>query len=257
MDIYERFSQDLTALGVTPGDTVLMHSSFRAIGGSSLDPARVFDTLFSLLGEDGTLILPTLSYESVTREHPYFDRKKTPSCVGFLSEYFRTRVPGVIRSMHPTHSCAASGRLAEYMTEGHETDLTPVGAHSAFRKITEVGGKVLLLGSPEDRITLLHGVEESIPVRYVFSEENRIRYVIDDGEGHILENYGYRHWLYEKGKHLVQKYSRILPLLSQDECRRGTVLGAPSVLFDAKAAFDKGRAKMIEEPLYFVDLPED
>ena len=55
-----------------------------------------------MLGEKATLLMPALSYEIVTKENPVFDQVKTPSNVGFQTEYFRTQ-PGVLRSVHPTH----------------------------------------------------------------------------------------------------------------------------------------------------------
>ena len=137
---------DLSALGIRPGDTVLMHSSFRSLGGIEGGATGFFEAFTDLLGSEGTLILPALSYKSVTRQQPVFHQDQTPSCVGYLPEFFRTQVPGVIRSLHPTHSCCLLGKYARELAEGHELDDTPVGRHSPFAKLPLIGGKILMLG---------------------------------------------------------------------------------------------------------------
>lgn len=60
----ERLAQDLGALGVKPGDAVLVHSSMKALG-TSLAPEEVIDTLQEAVGENGTLLMPALTYENV------------------------------------------------------------------------------------------------------------------------------------------------------------------------------------------------
>ena len=65
--------RDLTSLGVMPGDTILVHSSYKALGCIIGGAKTIFEAFFELLGPDGTLIFPALSYETVTRENPVFD----------------------------------------------------------------------------------------------------------------------------------------------------------------------------------------
>ena len=52
--------EDFRRLGVRSGDAVLMHSSFRSLGGVEGGAAGLFDVLIDAVG-DGTLILPALS----------------------------------------------------------------------------------------------------------------------------------------------------------------------------------------------------
>lgn len=129
--------RDLRELGVRPGDVLLVHSSFSSLGG--IAPGDAIGALLEALGAEGTLVLPALSYRDVTRQSPAFDVAATPSCVGFLTEYFRTLVPGVVRSVHPTHSCCAKGARAEEVTRDHYLDHTPVGPNSPFRKLQDMG----------------------------------------------------------------------------------------------------------------------
>ncbi len=248
----EQFVADLQALGLQAGDTVMMHSSFKSLGGIEGGAAGVFEGLERVLGENGTLILPAFSYSSVNYENSLFDREATPSCVGYLPEYFRTQVPGVIRSMHATHSCSLKGKLAEELAEGHELDLTPVGANSPMAKLPKVGGKILILGSHPDRNTALHGIEEMVKVPYVLDYDRPIAYVLRDGE-RVIEQSALRHYFKREHCTYLQCYGRILSLLSKEECLKGKVLDAQCYLMSAKAVWEKGCAKLQEDPYYFVD----
>ena len=117
----EQLQEDLRDLGIRPGDKLLIHSSYKSLGGIEGGAAGFFETLTDLLGTEGTLILPTLTFRPVY-ETKFFDVRETPSCVGYLTEYFRTQMEGVARSLHPTHSCAVWGKDAPAFVENHEKD---------------------------------------------------------------------------------------------------------------------------------------
>lgn len=253
----EKIKNDLAALGIVKGDTVLMHSSFKSLGEFEGGASLFFEAFFEVLGEEGTLILPALSYESVTLENPVFDINETPSCVGYLTEYFRTKITGVCRSLHATHSCCAKGKFAEEITKGHEMDETPVGNNSPFSKLVHFGGKILMLGCSLDRNTSMHGVEETAIPPYCIDKQNPIVYTLKNKDK-TIEKLSYRHnFLDEKGRHIAQRYSRIIDLLSDDEKKFGKVLEAECVVMDARALWEKGHKKLVEDPLFFVDYPID
>ena len=109
--------RDLLALGVRPGGVLLVHSSLKALGPAAGGPAAVIEALREALGPGGTLLMPALSYATVTRVNPVFDQKATPSCVGVIPETFR-RMAGVRRSLHPTHSVCACGPMAAGSARG-------------------------------------------------------------------------------------------------------------------------------------------
>lgn len=249
--IAARFQQDLMGLGLKKGDTVLIHCSYKALGGG-LSPEDFFAGLQSVLGEEGTLVMPALSYETVDENQPVFDREKTPSCVGFLPEYFRTKVPGVVRSIHATHSCCAWGKNADFLTADHERDETPVGENSPFTKLPKLDGKILILGSHPDHNTTLHGVEEKGNAPYIFEPDQRTAYVLK-ADGREIRQSALRHMFVKEDHFYGQKYDRILNLLTEGECTRGKVLQADCYLMDAKAVWKKGVAKLQQDPYYFVD----
>ncbi len=248
----EKMCKDLQSLGLKQGDTVMMHSSFKSLGKIENGAQSVFDALLTVLGSEGTLILPSFSYDFVTYEHPIFNLQTTPSCVGYLPEYFRTKIPGVKRSMHATHSCSVIGALTDEMLRNHELDLTPVGVNSPISKLPKVGGKILLLGSPKDSITSFHGIEELIEPEYLFDYEKPIEYILQDGSNEIRQN-ATHHSFHKNGFYYEQKYSRIFDLLDETEYKFGKVLDADCYLLSAESVWRKGYEALKENPLYFVD----
>ena len=155
--IQKQLAEGFEALGIRSGDTLLVHSSLKSLEGAS--PADVIEALLALLGPEGTLMLPTLSYLYANRDNPVFDVRRTPSNVGAIPEYFRTEYP-VLRSLCPTHSCAAVGLRAEYLTGSHHLDETPCGPNSPFSRLRDAGGKVLFIGCGTRPNTSMHAVEE-------------------------------------------------------------------------------------------------
>ncbi len=253
MHTKEQFKHDLAALGVQPGDAILMHAAFKSLGGIEDGAKALFEAFLDLLGEDGTLVLPALSYESVTKDHPHFDQRTTPSCIGYLPEYFRTHVAS-IRSLHPTHSCSAVGKHADFLCGAHFRDRTPVGPHSPFARLPVVQGKILILGSHPDHNTTLHGVEETAEPEYVFDRTAPIVYTVTDAEGRTSQVTHLRHGFHFADRYYDQKYARIIDLLDETEVRTGKVLDADCVLMDARAVWKKGHEALLKDPLHFVEV---
>ena len=252
-NVTEKIHEGLESLGIKPGDTVLMHSSYKSLGGFEGGAKAFFDAFISYLGNEGTLVLPALSFVSVTRNNPKFNLKQTPSCIGYLAEYFRTEVEGVVRSMHATHSCCAIGKNAEALVGEHYLDSTPVGKNSPFTKLPEFDGKILFLGCSLDRNTSMHGVEELVEPPYLLDRENELTYELDDGDGNVRLCKSVRHYFIKPdGSHYGQKYSKIADLLTGDEIKHGCVLAAACTVLDAKAVWTRGVEMLKKDPFYFV-----
>src|SRR5205823_3990184 len=98
-------------MGIPRDGVLLVHSSFKTLGREGHQPVGILQALREYLAQ-GTLLLPTMSWRYVKPASPVFDELQTPSNTGFLSELFRTRY-ATARSLHPTHSVAACGKLAE------------------------------------------------------------------------------------------------------------------------------------------------
>lgn len=99
---------DLAAMGLTGNETILIHSSMKSIGPVEGGADTVLDAWMEFFAE-GLLLLPTHTWRFINEENRVFDVRRSPCCVGILPELFRQR-PGVVRSLHPTHSMAAYGK---------------------------------------------------------------------------------------------------------------------------------------------------
>jgi aminoglycoside 3-N-acetyltransferase len=124
------------------------------------------------------LVLPAHSWDLMEQGIRVFDVRQTPSCVGTIAEQFR-KMPGVQRSLHPTHSVAAIGPLASYFTTGHENCSTPCGADSPYEKLLNQGGQILFLGVNLDSNTAFHTVEAIGDVSYLMKPEPEAFTIID------------------------------------------------------------------------------
>lgn len=161
------FGAALQAIGITRGATVMIHSSMDAVNRRvpGLGPVRLIRLLQDLVGRDGTLVLPTFPFEGLqyeyVRSQPVFDVVRTPSRVGLLTEVFR-RSPGVIRSLHPTHSVAAWGARSRELVADHHLG-TAFGETSPLYKLRQCGGLVTAIGVPPELFSVFHVVEELHP----------------------------------------------------------------------------------------------
>lgn len=170
--------------GAGEGNLVLVHSSLRKLGPVEGGADTVLDALLGVVGSAGTLVLPTHTWKIVNGGQPVFHQTLTPSNVGVLTNVFRKR-PGVIRSLHPTHSLAAIGPLAASLLEGHERDGTPCPPDGPYGRLRDWGGKVLIIGQGIDCCTLFHGCEEWSGMPWAVSERPMQLYSIT-AEGRVI-----------------------------------------------------------------------
>lgn len=244
-EISKQISNSARALGIKEGDTVLVHSSLRSLGGATA--REVIEGLTDCLGSEGTLVFPTLSYMNCNPSKPNFDYYETKSNVGYLPEYFRTEVEGVLRSMCPTHSCAALGKNAEYVVSGHKLDKTPCGSNSPFARIRELGGKILFIGCGINCNTSMHAVEELSEPDYLFGDD--CEYTMTDQNRNSYKAVCRAHGF----KGVTQCYYRLQELLNDEEHRIGNILSAECHLIDSIAMWEKADKKYREDPNYFTD----
>ncbi|WP_405640067.1 aminoglycoside 3-N-acetyltransferase [Streptomyces uncialis] len=169
-----RITQDLTALGLGAGDTVMFHTRMSAIGYVAGGPPTVISALLDVVGARGTLMVTcgwndAPPYDFVTWPQEWQDalRAGQPAYDPVLSEADHNngrlpealrRWPGAVRSRHPDASFAALGARASELTADHPWD-GPHGPGSPLARLTAHGGRVLLLGAPLDTMTLLHHSE--------------------------------------------------------------------------------------------------
>ncbi|MBI4419847.1 MAG: AAC(3) family N-acetyltransferase [Gemmatimonadetes bacterium] len=161
----------LLELGVVPGDVLMVHSAFDRFLGFQGGPIEAIRALQEVVGAGGTLMMPTIPFRGTAVDYalgdPLFDMRQTVSRMGLITELFR-RSPGVLRSIHPTHSVAVWGSRAEAIIAGHQQAETPCGRLTPYGRLLEYDGKILLAGVSAHTMTFCYFVAEELAPRLVF-----------------------------------------------------------------------------------------
>jgi aminoglycoside 3-N-acetyltransferase len=236
----------LRELGVLPGDTILVHSAFKSLGPVPGGIETVIQGLLEAVGTAGTLLLPALSW--ALRPPECFNSASTPTNVGAIPEFFRTRA-GSRRSVHPTHSVCAVGPRTPELLADHGLDGTPCGPHSPFHKLLETNGKIVMLGCGLRPNTSMHALEEYAAPPYLFG----LSYVftITDPDGNTYQKEYRTHGFAYHG--YKQRYDRVLELDSRHFLRQGQVLQAATFVLDAPQLRSAVLQKLGEDPFFFVE----
>lgn len=161
----EKFREMLGELGIEKGDVLYVASSLAAFYDWNEPERDIVTILLDVLGESGTLIMPTFNFGFCQGET--FHINETPSHSGKLSEYFR-KLPSTQRILNtPFHSVAVIGALAEELST--ISTASSFGPQSIFARLLEYNAKQLLLGcSFHDGVVQVHAVEERLGVPYRF-----------------------------------------------------------------------------------------
>lgn len=225
----QELTDHLIAMGIRQTDTLLVHSSMKAIGEVEGRADGVLDVLMAWL-RPGLLVLPTHTWSQIDDTHNVFDPKTEPACVGILPNLFMHR-PGVVRSWHPTHSVAAFGADAAGYAAGEEQWETPCPRQGCWGKLIDRQAKILFLGCSLTSNTFLHGVEEwnEIPNRIApFCQFLKIR--LPDGT--LMDRPMHRH--HSPGLNVSEYYDKMeAPLLALGIAINGRFADASCVLCDA------------------------
>lgn len=239
---------DLAALGLAPGDAVMVHASVSKVGRLLDGPDTIIAALSDAVGPKGTVLAYAdweARYEDLVdedgrvpqewREHiTPFDPRRSRAIRenGVLPEFLRT-TPGALRSGNPGASIVALGARAEWFTADHPLDYG-YGEGSPLAKLVEAGGKVLMLGAPLDTLTLLHHAEHlaDIPGKRI----RRLEVPLATPAGtqwRMIEEF-------DTGDPIVEGLDEdyfaaiVSEFLASGQGRRGLVGTAPSVLVEAK-----------------------
>ena len=166
----EDLARDLGNLGVEPGDTLFVHSSFKSLGPVQGGAETVVRALEDSIGAEGLLLMPSFNLVAADKRAETWDLETTPSTVGWITEHFR-RLPATYRSDHYSHSVAGRGKGARSFVADHlrlEGPRSPwdrepwgrtYGIHSPMYKAYRAGAKLLMLGVDYTSSTYIHLVE--------------------------------------------------------------------------------------------------
>lgn len=242
-------SNHLSELGVTPGGTVLIHSSLSAHGYFPEGPDGVIQSFINYLGDKGTVIFPTHTWRSVNQGKREFNLLSDPSQVGLLSERFR-HWPRAARSMHPSHSVSALGPQAGYLIEGHESASSPCGMDSPYERLLTMGGEILLFGVGLRRNTCFHAVEALANVPYLLKPEPD-RFQLTDETGH-----SYSADIQCHAKAIPSRFDETEQELIEAGCLKEAKLGlSRSIVLKGRAFLDYLLPILRKDPHYLLQSP--
>jgi len=151
--------------------------------------------LLRLVGPERTLAMPAFFFGRAAlynrdyyRKHARFDVRRTPSQMGLVTELFRRR-PGVIRSLHPTHSVCALGPLANELVATHHLSPWACGELSPFSIMGRHKTVIVGLGTEYYRsLTQVHAMEEILGDQFPVPRESEdpVRVELVDGTGRVV-----------------------------------------------------------------------
>jgi aminoglycoside N3'-acetyltransferase len=176
--------QRLIDLGVTPGRTLWVQSSWNEFYNVPMRPSEMIGLLRDLLGPNGTLAMPAFPIEQDPDKIFLVD--KAPVYTGLLCEVLR-RSPDTLRSIHLSSSVCAVGPNADFLVRDHHLTLMPWGKNSPFCRLGEVDARMLGIGAGFNFMTPLHTAEcllyDEIPFfRSVFDGTIKYRWKRANGE---------------------------------------------------------------------------
>jgi aminoglycoside 3-N-acetyltransferase-4 len=229
-------------LGIMPGDVLLVHTSFRAVGPLENGPLGLIAALREALGPEGTLVMPSWSGND---DEP-FDPKTSPASpdLGATADLF-WRLPGVRRSDH-LQAFAASGPVAEAIL----ADPLPLPPHipeSPVGRVHDHDGKVLLLGVGHDANTTVHLAELIANVPY---RTPSYCTVIEDGRRRRID--------YGENNHCCVRFALADDWLRDANLQKeGRVGHAQARLMRSRDLVRLAVAHVKRDPLLFLHRPEE
>ena len=192
----------LVKLGVKAGDILLFHSSLKSFGQTENGADTVIDGALEAVGPNGTLVAPTLVQKDFSNAYKNWNKNTSPSDVGFITESLRRR-PNAIRSDQATHSVAAIGKMAEFLTNSHSNSKPrphPYGDYafshgSPWQKMYELNAKVVFMGCGMESNTFHHFIEavyaeeilSSLPNNEKVEEMKKVLVTFDTRDEHTRQ----------------------------------------------------------------------
>lgn len=243
----QQVAESLAALGINEGDSVLTHSSFKSLGETENGADTVVKGMQQAVGKSGTVIFPTLCQKDWLNVYKNWNLD-AESDVGYLTNYFR-KLPGALRSNQATHSVAAIGKEAAYLTQTHgQSGLrygifgdTPFSADSPWEKMYHIDTKIVFLGVGIRKCTFRHYAE------YCFMEEC-LKHAENKPQYSLLKD---QVWCYEKWNdagvwpHINSEY--IQKVLSQQEKVHKATCGDAELLMVSAMDFVNTAMKLLKE----------
>lgn len=148
--------------GITFGDTIIVHTSYRNILKCDYEPEDLIYLLKTIVGSEGNIIMPSFRRTEDFKAGKPFNVKKTIGYSGLINEILR-RDSDSLRSAHPWKSCVVWGKDAKYLVEDHWRSVRAFDEKSPYSKAMKLNGKFVGIGVNYDHCSFLHTVEDNNP----------------------------------------------------------------------------------------------
>ena len=255
----EQLKEQILQMGIKPDDTVLIHTSMKAIGTVEGGADTVIDAFIECL-PGGLFLVPTHTWGVVNKNQPVYDVRSTVPNIGALPRVAAFRKDG-IRSLHVTHSIWAHGKGAEEFIKGEEHAETPCPIGFAWSRLADVNAKILLLGVTHSRDTFIHSIDElaQIPDR-IQPEPYEVTCI--DWNGNAIRHPMHPHYCTKTDAISDYFVNFEKALISQGAQAFGTLGHAEVRIIDAKKCQDVimriySRSTDFDEYVTFFEIPEE
>lgn len=253
----DQLKEQLAKVGITAGDTVLVHSALSKMGYVHGGPQTVIDALLETVGDDGHILMPNspnASYQlEYIKELKQFDVLNDQSKLGAITEVFRQQ-PQALRSCHPTEPVSCIGPKKEYFVGAHFGEETPYTDKSPFYRVAEQGGKILMIGVTLDNAgTNLHALEDAVadfkyPVYYPELFEVPVKF--PDGQVKTMKTR-----VHDPVWSKKRNCDDLIPIFEEKGVLQKVKIGdAPTLLLDAKKMLETMIALYQEYEVTMYDL---
>lgn len=160
----------LAEVGVEKGDTLLVHSSLSACGHIVGGAKTIIEAIIESIGPEGNFFVPTFQRSECYlnginkrwdhRPSDFRDRaSEAIRWVGTLPLEFMRLYPDAPRGVHISHSWAGWGPKAAEVLSRQGEDEPPFSDNSCPAVVKDMGGKILLFGSPIGHMSFVHCFE--------------------------------------------------------------------------------------------------
>jgi aminoglycoside 3-N-acetyltransferase len=232
----------LERFGVPPDGVLVVHSAIAPLSRRGLRAEAIIEALIDYM-RDGNLFMPTMTWRTVTPEHPHWDELETPSHTGVLTEIFRTRYASG-RSIHPTHSVAGLGPAAPLLLSRHHIDNTPVSANSPYGLMRDYEAYILMIGVGLETVTAIHLPEETVNVDlYVRPAETARLYRCRDRHGTVHQVWARRHWRLDRDFNQFGP-----PLMAKRQLDSGMIENCPYMIVSQRNLLRHVFAALLDNP---------
>ena len=229
------FAGALEQLGVRKGMQMIVHTSLASLGKFEGGAERYCRELQKAVGEEGTLMMPAFNNYDLSDTDGVFDWRRTASKVGIVPEYFR-KMPGVIRSLDPTHSVSVWGKDKIRFIEHHH-QLPAMHRDSPIGLLEQAGGYCLMVGC-YTAVSFRHVVETTNGVKCCGQRAEEYPAILPDGSRAKL-----RAWAWMDGSCPAVKHEQIYGWLKRHGKLREAVLGTCRLrlfrLSDFRTAYER------------------